>query len=77
MLVAPGQEDSLLILMQQRLIPLPVKARLVKKLMPVYVLRATDAASWKNSVAAVESSWGFSGRGFEGTAIPIKISSII
>lgn len=72
MLVAPGQEDSLLILMQQRLnILLPVKARLVKKLMPVYVLRATDAAGWKNSVAA-ESSWGFSGRGFEGTAIPIK-----
>lgn len=72
MLVAPGQEDSLLILMQQRLnILLPVKARLVKKLMPVYVLRATDAASWKNSAAA-ESSWGFSGRGFEGTAIPIK-----
>lgn len=71
-LVAPGQEDSLDILMQQRLnMLLPVKARMEKKLMPVYVLRTTDAARWKNSTAAA-SSWGFSGRGFEGTAIPLQ-----
>lgn len=72
MLVAPGQEDSLLILMQQRLnMLLPVKARMEKKLLPVYVLRAADVSGWKSS-AATESSWGFSGRGFEGTAIPLK-----
>jgi|GEM_PF-479032 len=71
-LVAPGQEDSLNILMQQRLnMLLPVKARMEKKMMPVYVLRTTDATGWKNSTAA-ESSWGFSGRGFEGTAIPLQ-----
>lgn len=71
-LVAPGQEDSLNILMQQRLnMLLPVKARMEKKMMPVYVLRKTDAGAWSNSTAT-ESSWGFSGRGFEGTAIPLK-----
>lgn len=71
-LVPPGKEDSLLIMMQQYLNKLlPIKARMIKKVMPVYVLRANDASSWKNSTAA-QPFYSFSGTGFEGTGIPMK-----
>lgn len=73
LLVKPEQKDSLYIIMEQVLNKLlPVKYRLEKKEMPVYVLRKLpDAASWQESTATASES-SFSGRGFKGTAIALK-----
>ncbi len=73
LLVKPEQKDSLYIIMEQVLNKLlPVKYRLEKKEMPVYVLRRLpDAASWVESSATTSES-SFSGRGFKGSGIELK-----
>jgi uncharacterized protein (TIGR03435 family) len=65
-LVKPTQKDSLLIIMRELLHKLlPVKFRLDKREMPVYVLRRlADAAPLQESTAA-EEIFSFSGRGFD------------
>lgn len=71
-LVKPTQKDSLLIIMRELLHKLlPVKFRLEKKEMPVYVLRRLpDAAPWQESIAA-EEVFSFSGRGFDSKRIGV------
>ncbi|MBO9566698.1 MAG: TIGR03435 family protein [Niastella sp.] len=71
-LVKPTQKDSLLIIMRELLHKfLPVKFRLDKREMPVYVLRRLpDAAPWQESTAA-EEIFSFSGRGFDSKRIRI------
>jgi peroxiredoxin len=73
LLVAPEQKDSLLILLRQTLDKLVnFRTRLERRVIPVYVLsRLPDAAALPASTAP-ESSFGFSGRGFDGTGIPMK-----
>lgn len=71
-LVKPTQKDSLLIIMRELLHKLlPVKFRLEKKEMPVYVLRRLpDAAPWQESIAA-EEVFSYSGRGFDSKRIGV------
>ena len=73
LLVKPEQKDSFYIIMRQLLNKfLPVKVRLEKKEMPVYVLRQSpDSAPWQES-SATDSGYGFSGNGFEGKRIGMK-----
>ena len=73
LLVSPEQKDSLLILLGQALDRLvSFRTRLERRVIPVYVLsRLPDAAALPASTAP-ESSFGFSGRGFDGTGIPMK-----
>ena len=73
LLVRPEQKDSFNIIMRQLVNQLfPVKARLEKRSIPVYVLRRLpDAANWQES-ASKENSYSFSGRGFEGKGIFMK-----
>ena len=70
LLVKPAQKDSLHIILRQTLNNLtPLKGRLEKRMMPVYVLqRLPGAAGWQPS-AAGESTFSYSGRGFEGKGI--------
>lgn len=73
LLVKPGQKDSLLIIMQQYLRQLlPVKTRLEKRSLPVYVLRRISGApAWQESSATKPVySWG--GWGFEGKRIALS-----
>ncbi|WP_315817697.1 DUF3738 domain-containing protein [Paraflavitalea speifideaquila] len=72
-MVKPEQKDSLYIIMQEYLNKLlPVKFRLEKREMPVYVLRRLpEGAAWQES-KATSSEFSFSGRGFNGTAIAMK-----
>jgi uncharacterized protein (TIGR03435 family) len=72
-LVKPTQKDSLKIIMLQALDRLsPVKARLEKREIPVYLLRRLSGATgWPVSLPA-ENTYSFSGRGFDGKGIPIK-----
>ena len=73
LLVRPEQKDSFNIIMRQLVDQLfPVKARLEKRSIPVYVLRRLpDAANWLES-ASNENTYSFSGRGFEGKGIFMK-----
>lgn len=73
LLVKHEQKDSFNIIMQQWLSKLlPVKSRLEKREMPVYVLRKMpDADNWQES-SVIESSYGFTGRGFEGKGISME-----
>jgi len=73
LLVKPSQKDSLYIIMEQVLGKLlPIKYRLEKKDMPVYVLRRLpEGFAWQASSAAI-SEYSFSGRGFKGTGIVMK-----
>lgn len=72
LLVKPGQKDSLQAILQQTLDRLaPVKARTVRRMIPLYVLRLLPgAADWIAS-ATRESTSSFSGRGFEGKGISL------
>ena len=72
LIVKPSQKDSFFIIMRDLLNRLsPVKARLEKRKVPVYVLSREDsAADWKVSEAK-ETTYGFSGQGFKGTAIKL------
>jgi uncharacterized protein (TIGR03435 family) len=73
LLVRPEQKDSFNIIARQLVNQLfPVKARLEKRSIPVYILRKLpDAASWQESVSK-ENTYSFSGRGFEGKGIVMK-----
>lgn len=73
LIVKPEQKDSLFIIMRRLLHQLfPVKAKLEKREMPVYVLRQLPgAASWK-ATAGTESTYSFSGNGFEGKGVTMK-----
>jgi uncharacterized protein (TIGR03435 family) len=73
LLVRPEQKDSFYIIMRQLVNQLfPVKARLEKRSIPVYLLRRLpDAANWTAS-ASTENTYSFSGRGFEGKGIAMK-----
>jgi uncharacterized protein (TIGR03435 family) len=73
LIVKPEQKDSLFIIMKQLLHQLfPVKARLEKREMPVYVLRKLPSAvDWKESTVT-KSTYSFSGRGFMGKGITLK-----
>lgn len=70
LLVAPNQKDSLFTTLQQRLnATLPVKARIEYRKMPVYVL--INKSFSLSLSASTESSYGFSGKGYEGEAVTI------
>ncbi|NII25320.1 TIGR03435 family protein [Pseudoflavitalea sp. X16] len=73
LIVKPEQKDSLFVIMKQLLHQLfPIKARLEKREMPVYVLHKLPATkNWQESVAT-ESTYGFSGRGFTGKGVILK-----
>lgn len=73
LIVQPEQKDSLFIIMRQLLNELfPIKARLEKRAMPVYILRRLSSATgWGESTVA-ESSYSFNGHGFEGKGITMK-----
>jgi uncharacterized protein (TIGR03435 family) len=73
LLVRPEQKDSFRIIARQLVNQLfPVKARLEKRSIPVYVLRRLpDAANWQES-ASNENTYSFSGRGFAGKGIFMK-----
>jgi uncharacterized protein (TIGR03435 family) len=74
-LVAPSQKDSLKIIMQQALKKLlDITAKVERKVIPVYILsrNLSDTITWKQS-AETESSYWFSGKGFNGTAIKLKV----
>ncbi len=70
--VRPEQKDSMRLILQHTLNQLfPVKARLEKRVIPVYILkRLTGASDWATSKNK-ENTFSFSGRGFEGKAISI------
>ncbi len=70
--VRPEQKDSMRLILQHTLNQLfPVKARLEKRVIPVYILqRLTGTSDWATSKNK-ESTFSFSGRGFEGKAITI------
>jgi uncharacterized protein (TIGR03435 family) len=69
-LVAPQEKDSLFAIFGQRLnAMLPVKARIEYKTIPVYVLTNQDF-SLKPSAKA--TTYGFSGRGYDGTAVTVS-----
>jgi thiol-disulfide isomerase/thioredoxin len=73
LLVKPGQKDSLYIFLRQYLNGyLPVKARPEKRKLGVYVLKKIPGATITiQSSAAQASSYGFSGRGYEGTRVTL------
>lgn len=69
-LVKPEEKDSLFVILQQRLNAiLPVKARIEYKTIPVYVISNNG---FKCPPSTKETSFGFSGRGYDGTAVTIK-----
>lgn len=69
-LVKPEEKDSLNSILQQKLnAVLPVKARIEYKIIPVYVISNVD---FKLPESTKETSYGFSGRGYDGTAVTIK-----
>lgn len=68
-LVKPEEKDSLNAILQRKLnAVLPVKARIEYKTIPVYVL--TDNG-FKQPLSTKETSYGFSGRGYEGEGVTI------
>lgn len=73
LMVKPSQQDSFFIIMRNVLNNISaIKARLEKRTIPVYVLsRETGTSDWKVSEAK-ETTYGFSGKGFNGVAIPMK-----
>lgn len=73
-LVPPGKEDSLRVIMQRQLnLLLPVKARVEKRKLPVYLLKIKTGEQPNLTVSlSGKSSSSFSGKGFTGTAIPVS-----
>jgi uncharacterized protein (TIGR03435 family) len=74
LLVSPQQKDSILFIMQQKLNDhLAIKARIEKRKLPVYILKRKENTPFVfTGSKETESSYGFSGRGYEGTGIVIK-----
>ncbi|RKR82839.1 uncharacterized protein (TIGR03435 family) [Mucilaginibacter gracilis] len=74
LLVKPGQKDSLLIIMQNKLQQnLPVKARIELRDTDVYVLKLKDTAKLlipKSKLMTI--TYGFSGRGFDGQGVTLN-----
>lgn len=72
LVVKPEQKDSLLIILRQMLTKLaPVKVRVEKQVISVYVLRRLPGApEWLRSAAP--ESFSFSGQGFEGKGITLN-----
>lgn len=69
-LVKPEDKDSLNVILQQKLnAVLPVKARIEYKTIPVYVITNNG---FNLPPSDKETSYGFSGRGYDGTAVAIK-----
>jgi uncharacterized protein (TIGR03435 family) len=74
LVVSPAQKDSILVIMQQLLnAALPIKARTEKRGKPVYVLKIAPGKKITFPVSKeTASSYGFSGRGYDGTGIFLK-----
>lgn len=74
LLVGPQQKDSLYILLQQYLnLYLPVKARLEKRKIEVYVLKQKPGTPLAIQPSTAErSTYGFSGRGYEGMRVTLE-----
>jgi len=71
LLVPPAGKDSLYPLFQQRLNSvLPVKARIEYRDMPVYVMVDNG---FKGSPSTAAFTYGFSGKGFEGKGVTVKL----
>jgi uncharacterized protein (TIGR03435 family) len=73
LLVKPEQTDNLYTILQQYLNKnLPIKARLEKRLMEVYVLKQKQGLDITLTPSVAEkSSYGFSGRGYEGIRVSL------
>lgn len=73
-LVKPEQKDSLFILLQQKLLAtMPIKARIEQRKIPVYVLKRKDNTPLNFKVSTdAKSTYGFSGNGYEGTAVLVS-----
>jgi uncharacterized protein (TIGR03435 family) len=72
LLVKPTQKDSLRIIMRELLHKLlPIKFRLDKREMPVYVLRRLPGAAALQESTAAEEIYSFTGNGFDGKRIGI------
>ncbi len=68
-LVKSEEKDSLLIILQKKLNAiLPVKARIEYETIPVYVITNIE---FKLPISDKQTSYGFSGRGYDGTAVTI------
>jgi uncharacterized protein (TIGR03435 family) len=73
LLVKPAQKDSLLIMMQKTLNELlPIKARIEKRAVSVYILTKNGQPLNMPVSAAANPGYSYSGTGFEGTGIPLK-----
>lgn len=69
-LVKPEEKDSLLVILQQKLNAiLPVKARIEYKTIPVYVITNNG---FSLPISNKETSYGFSGSGYDGAAVTVK-----
>ena len=69
-LVRPEEKDSLYVFLQQKLnAVLPVKAKITYKTIPVYVI---SNVSFNISPSNKKTSYGFSGSGYDGTAVTIS-----
>lgn len=69
-LVSPEEKDSLYTILQQKLNAiLPVKARITYKIIPVYVITNTG---FNLPPSDKKTGYGFSGRGYDGTAVTIR-----
>lgn len=69
-LVMPEEKDSLYAIFQQKLnAVLPVKGKIIYKTIPVYVI---TNASFALPLSDKKSTYGFSGRGYDGTAVTIS-----
>jgi uncharacterized protein (TIGR03435 family) len=69
-LVKPEEKDSIYVMLQQKLnAVLPVKARIEYKTIPVYVVTNNG---FSLLVSDKQTSYGFSGSGYDGTAVTIS-----
>lgn len=75
LLVQPSQTDSLRVILRRTLNELlPVKARMDRKMLDVYVLTTQGGDSLRiHPSDSAQASFGFSGRGFDGTGIRMKV----
>ncbi|MFD0752114.1 redoxin domain-containing protein [Mucilaginibacter calamicampi] len=70
LLVKPEEADSLYSIMQKKLLALlPIKAKIIEQMMPVYVLKKSFAEFKPKLSQSKIPSPAFSGRGFDGTGV--------
>jgi uncharacterized protein (TIGR03435 family) len=74
LLVKPEEKDNFYSIMQKKLLALlPIKAKVIEQTMPVYVLKLNNATKFKPTVSqSDQSTFGFSGKGFDGTAVTLE-----